>query len=187
MLIRIWKNSGVPGIGHSRECRVRPPHWVLFSGTCLASMFESLVRRAVEKHISCQHLRNPSDALFLHTDLLVVILVITCLKCSSNAFRGESLHQYPGWQPPEFNIHEFLLPQWINWCHLGVQGQLTLNKNLSARVYPCIILNGKYLHLAGHHDSSCWRGCVSCSMNSGPLPWNLFFTNMSGPFIHSRG
>lgn len=70
--------------------------------------FEFLVRKAVvEKHVSCH--RNPRDAPFLHIDILVVIPVITSWKRSSNAFRGEILHQYPPWQLPYFDIPEFLL------------------------------------------------------------------------------
>ena len=78
-------------------------------------VFELLVRTAVvEKHVSCQHHRKPSEAPFLYTDILIVILVVTSLKCSSNAFRGEILHQYPAWQLPYFDIQELLFLQWYD-------------------------------------------------------------------------
>ena len=55
-------------------------------------VFELLVRMAVvEKLVSCQHRGKSGKASFLHVDILVVIL----LKCSSSAFRGEILRQYP--------------------------------------------------------------------------------------------
>lgn len=49
-------------------------------------MFELFVRKAVvEKHVSCQHCRNP-----LYIDILVVILVVTSLKCSNITFGVKS-------------------------------------------------------------------------------------------------
>ena len=55
-------------------------------------VFELLVRIAVvEKLVSCQHHGKSGRASFLHIDIFVVIL----LTCSSSAFRGEILHQYP--------------------------------------------------------------------------------------------
>ena len=61
-------------------------------------LFKFLVRKAmVEKYISCQHHRKPSDIPFFHAEILV-ILVIAFLKHSSNSFRDEILHQYPDWQ-----------------------------------------------------------------------------------------
>lgn len=43
----------------------------------------------VEKHINCQHPRNPSDTPFFHVDILLVILVVASVKCSGNAFSCE--------------------------------------------------------------------------------------------------
>ncbi|ELW59843.1 hypothetical protein TREES_T100016126 [Tupaia chinensis] len=90
-------------------CFLLPPGWVLshLESLVFASLlvFEFLIRKAVaEEHISGQHHRNPSNTPFLHVDVLVVILVVTSLKRSSNAFRGKIRHQYPAWQHPKFDI-----------------------------------------------------------------------------------
>ena len=59
-------------------------------------MFEFLVRMTVvEKRIRQNHHRKPSNALFVHIDIFVVIQAITSLKCSCIAFGGKILHQYP--------------------------------------------------------------------------------------------
>ena len=56
-------------------------------------LFKSLIRTAtVEKHVSCQHHRKASDTPILHVEILVVILVITSLQYSSNAFRDKISH-----------------------------------------------------------------------------------------------
>lgn len=87
------------------------------SSTVLASllMLGFLVRMAVvEQHTSCQYHENPGGAPFLLNDVLVVTPVITSLKCSSHALRGEISHQYPLRQLPYFDIHDFLLLHWYN-------------------------------------------------------------------------
>ena len=79
---------------------MRNPRWQV-TGEILT---ELLVRTTVvEKHISSQHHRNPSNAPFLHIDILVVIPVVTykqerrlCCECFTQCkvwlkFRGPVL------------------------------------------------------------------------------------------------
>lgn len=111
----------------AKKVKIRGAESTLHTGASLVVfvclfIFEFLARKAaVEKYIICQQHRNPSNAPFLHIDILV-LPVVTSLRCSSNAFRDESPHSRLAWPLRCFDIHEFLLPHWYDWCHLGVLG-----------------------------------------------------------------
>lgn len=128
---------------------------LLFSGTCITA------------HVWVPCKKGSSWKAHKHgkSSEILVILIVTSLKLSSSAFRGEILHQYQAWAAPLF-WHPWvsspslvcLMPSWgpgvqLSKCHFFVE----VEQEQVPSVTLCLRMANRFIHTCQLYSVAIWN------------------------------